>query len=301
MKKLLIILLILVSFLFARPTEAQSSKAQLRVSPVLLNIILSPGKLYTYDVTIENLSDQPVPLRATLDSLNTDDDSELSFTNTKPSPLVEWTTITPSEILVPANGKETITVSVQIPNKVALGGYYAFLFLDPVLTPQQSTSVVTARIGLPLLANIGVFENSKQTQIETFSFSKMIYETPDIATKIRIKNMSLYHYSVKPVLFVKPIFGNEREFPYEEKILFPGKGRRWEVTSKIPDLWPGFYKTELRVSTGKGNLISESGYFILFPYIKVFATILITSLIVFIWRKKRQFAKAIKILLGRSE
>lgn len=301
MKKLLIILLILVSLLFTRPADAQSSKAQLRVSPVLLNIILSPGKLYTYDVTIENLSDQPVPLRATLDSLNIDDDSELSFINTKPSPLVAWTTISPSEILVPANGKETIRVSVQIPNKVALGGYYAFLFLDPVLSPQQTTSVVTARIGLPLLANIGVFDNSKQTQIETFSFSKVIYETPDITTKIRIKNMSLYHYSVKPVLFVKPLFGNQREIPYEEKILFPGKGRRWEITTAIPNLWPGFYKTELRVSTGQGNQISESGYFVLFPFVKVFASLLIIALFVFIYIKKGRFAKALKILLGRSE
>jgi hypothetical protein len=291
----LLALLFIPIHTYAQPPALQS---QIKVSPALFNISLSPGKTYTYILTVENLQNQPVPLRAVLDSLATDDDGEFDFLKNRPSPLVEWTTISPSDLLIPAQGKQEVTITVKIPSRVPFGGYYAFLFLDPVLTENQSASRVAARIGIPLLANIGVIDNAnKRTQIETFEFTKNIFENSTITTKMSITNASLHHYSVKPVLFIKPLFGKEIELPYEEKILFPGKGRRWEVQHTVQGLIPGFYNATMRVSTGNGNQITSDNSFLILPYKQVLLAGVILSLMVFIIVKRNRLVKAIKILL----
>ncbi len=300
MKKLFLIFSICLLFPFT--SLAQASESQLSVSPVLLNITLSPGKTYIYTITIKNLQNVPVPLRASLDSLSTDDDGEFDFIALKRSPLVDWTSVSPQELLIPAKGTQEVTVTVKIPNQVQLGGYYAFLFLDPVFTQKKTASTVTARIGIPLLANIGVIDTAQNnTQIESFSFTKRILDTANLSTKMRITNSGLHHYSVKPVLIVKPVFGESIELPYEEKVLFPGKGRRWEVSHALTDLVPGYYKTSMRVSTGNGNQIFYEDFFIVFPYTLVFASILFITIVLFVVIRRKRIVQAIKILLKKDQ
>ncbi len=302
MKKYLLLILAILFFLFPSVSRAQiQPENQLRISPVLLNIILSPGKTYTYVITIENLQDTPVPLRASLDSLSTDEDGTFDFVAPKKSPLVDWTTISPQEILVPANDVEKVTVTVRIPDSVQLGGYYAFLFLDPVISRKQTASTVTARIGIPLLANIGVIDNTKNhTNIESFSFVRKIVETPVISTRMRITNNGLHHYPVKPALIVKPLLGEPFEVPFEEKVLFPGKGRRWEVTKTLPNLYPGYYNSSMRVSTGNGDQLFYDDYFVILPYKMAITLFFLLTIVIFISTRRKQIVAAIKIIFNKE-
>ncbi len=302
--KTISILLILCSLhiLLNTSVHAQQRTSQIiKVSPVILNITLDPGKTYVYPITITNFLDTALPLRVSFTDFDTQDKSGAYILgNTQSSPLISWSSIDKSQLILNPYSSEKINLTIHIPQKVPFGGYYATMFLQP-LTPFQkiNASAVVPRIGVLLLANVSASDlESKKASILNFDFTQSVYEKGPPDVRFAVKNESLYHYSVKPFVLITPLIGRGKRFSLVEKFVFPGKTRIWE--NLVPLYTYGLYKATLDVSLGQGKQISESRYIVVFPIVKCLEIMLGIVLFLFLVKKRGNLKKATKSLLGKN-
>ena len=279
---------------------AQTKKADyiLRVSPLIFNITLDPGKVYNYKIEVENLTSTPLPVKAYFENFTTtDEEGGYSFEDNTPNPLISWSSISKDELLIPAKSKESEELTVKIPSKVPFGGYYGVLFFEPLLSQNLSDStVISAKIGTLLLANIGVSEKNSNGKILDFS-TNSINQEESVPYLLRVQNNGLNHFSAKPILTIKPLFGKEQRIDLEEKFVFPGKVRRWEDSITLNDKWRGIYKATMSVSLGNGKQIVKQNYFLSFPISNSIIIVIIVSIFAFILTRRRRVKKALKILV----
>lgn len=302
MKKLLVIIILVLALSLVPSIEAQDiGKQIMSVSPVILNISLSPNKEYTYQITVKNFLNEPLPLKAKIDNLNIDEEDTNSplITVDSKSPLIEWTSIDPGEMIIPPKEERTISVTITIPQKVPVGGYYGVLFLEPVVPVKiTNTSLVSTRVGVVMLANVGVSSpNSNPGEIVDFSFDKFIYENNTAEVLLRFKNTSLHHFSAKPQIEIKPWFGNSSFIPLEEKYVFPGKVRRWSSPLDLQKFSIGLYKTKVLVSIGSGKVLEKEQTLVIFPVKLALAILFVLVILLFAIFKKDRIKKAFAILV----
>jgi hypothetical protein len=308
MKKIvniLAILLFLFCFLSFTSVRAQEKTNQIlfKISPSIINISLLPGKTYNYTLTIENLSNSPLPLSSTLEDFQTTEDNEgyaLTETTTQ-SPLIQWITIDKTDLILKAKEKQNIHLTVTIPNRVNLGGYYALLFFHPIMSNTNAQIPLSTKVGVLLLANVGVPDvKKKRGEITQFSLDKFIYNKGPITTHFSFKNTLLHFYSVKPFLTISPLFGKPQKFLFEEKFTFPGKMRKWDEVINLDSYSNGIYKATLGISVGEGKQITQSVYFIAFPWKITILTIMSIGILIWIFKNKKRIVKALKILFSKS-
>lgn len=299
--KFILIFLFLFASGYLNTALAQNPNEIIKISPLIFNIELSPGKTYHYKLTIENLTKAPLPVRASLENFaTTDEEGGYNFQNNKPNPLLSWIKLSQNEMLLPARSKQTINVTVSIPQKVSLGGYYGILFLEPLVSQKTiNGNLISAKVGTLFLANIGVTAKDTKAEVLTLNLP-LITENHSLPLLLRVQNNGLNHFSAKPTLELKPLFGKKETIDIEEKFVFPGKVRRWEQDLSLKNKWRGIYKATLRVSTGEGKYIEKSSYVISFPVSKVLLIFFIITICIFILTRKQRVSKAIRILLKGS-
>lgn len=292
-------------FVFAQPIySAQAQTLQsLKISPAIISLELSPGKTFQKTITIENLLDDPLPINASVEGFDaSDEDYGIKVSdNGSTTPLANWITIQDSESIIPAHTSKIYDISINIPDKVELGGYYAVIFFTPLL-PQSlaNQNIVNTRIGALVLANIGVSNTDNQGSIVTLETDKKIYQTGPLHLTTRIKNTGLGFFSTKPMVTLKSIFGKPLEFPLEEKTILPGKVRRWESTLPAANLWPLFYKIEIKSSLENGQFITAQSFFLGFPIKYSLLFLLLLFIISYLFTHRNNLHKAIKILIKKT-
>lgn len=301
-------------FSILTPTRAYAEKQTLRVSPVIITVPLSPGKTITNDVAIENLTNTPLPLRATLNDFVTGgEEGGYVFQNTRTNPLLSWIKLDENEFILNPHEKKKLKMTIKTPTKIQVGGYYGILFFEPVLqTPYKPTTQVSTRVGVLLLGNLGVPDNgSKRADILTFTPPKLSQDGT-VPFLLRVQNTSLNFFTAKPIItltrvipdltqdildprllssdmLVKPIY-------LEEKLIFPDKVRRWTEDQTIHDLSPNIYKLRLTVATGNGRDITTDKYIVVFPVIQAGEILIVFLILFFLIRKRKRFGKAAKAL-----
>ena len=295
-------LITLYSSLFTPPAHAQSSPQTLRVTPFIISFPLSPGKIYQHPITVENLSDNPLPLKASLnDFLTTGEEGGYVFEESRTNPLLSWITLSETDLILGAKEKKALIATIATPDAIPLGGYYGMLFFEQV--PQfatPGTTQVLSRVGVLLLANVGVPDpGAKKADILTFS-TGLIHQENTIPYLLRVKNVSLHYFTAKPILTISKLlhFGeNQPQIIYpEEKLVFQDKIRRWEDNVVLTDSLPNIYKISMQVSTGNGEFVKEDRYLIIFPYIKAAFILIPLLLAVFLIAKRKRLNAAFKEL-----
>jgi hypothetical protein len=172
------------------------------------------------------------------------------------------------------------------------------LFVEPVISAKADASLVTAKVGVLMLANIGVSTDKNKIEVISSEFNKSIYSSGPVNNTLRIRNTTLNHFTAKPILRIEPLFGKPVTVPLEEKIIFPGKIRRWDSSFELPDYYHGFYKTVLTISTGKGHQEKREGYILAFPLLKAFGVILLLVLLTLSVIYRRRILKGLRILIS---
>ncbi len=305
------IIFLLFSFcglLFAIPVHAQTKQPQqiLSISPIIIDVPLSPGKTYTKEITIQNMTDNPLPLQANLnDFQTTGEEGGYVFEETHTNPLLSWINISNTDLILNPKEIKKIQMTIKTPKEIPLGGYYGMLFFQPVL--QDNTETIThivPKVGVLLIASIGVPDlSAKKAEIPTFSIG-FFQKNNQIPFLLRVKNVSLHFFTAKPILKITPVirFTNTdlRPIYLEEKLLFQDKIRRWEQTITLPNNTPNIYKAHLILSTGNGEDITQDTYFVLLPGINSIGIIILVLLFLLgiIWKKR--VIRAIKILIGKK-
>ncbi|HSA84422.1 MAG TPA: hypothetical protein VLF20_06090, partial [Patescibacteria group bacterium] len=228
-------------------SKANASSQSLSVSPIIINVPLSPDKTYTKEITLHNITDNPLPLRASLnDFQTTGEEGDYLFTETKNNPLLSWISLPETEFILDPQETKTIEMTITTPKEIPLGGYYGMLFFE--LVPQNVTTTATRvvpKVGVLLLANIGT-PDAKQAEIATFSIPTFLQDN-NLPLLLRVKNTSLHFFTAKPILKLTPLLpipapqspAERNEVVYlEEKIVFQGKIRRWEETINLSRYQP---------------------------------------------------------------
>ena len=282
-------------------TVAYAQEQTQRVSPVIINLSLSPGKTHTHEVTVENLTSSPMPLRATLnDFITSGEEGGYIFEDSKSNPLLSWITLNENEFLLNPKEKKTLQLTITTPKSIPVGGYYGVLFFEPVLmnTPTETTRV-SAKVGVLMLANIGVPDpNANRAEILDFTLPFWNNENP-VPLLLRVKNTALNFFTAKPTIVVSPIIpvDGSKLITLEEKIIFPGGVRRWTEDTTIQDLSPNIYKAALSVSSGNGQTVTSERYFVVFPFAHVLGILIVCVVLLFIILKRKRFGKAINALI----
>lgn len=261
------------------------------ISPAILNISLSPGKTHIYDVRVSNLTKGPLPVRAEIERV-----LENEYSGGVNS-IAEWTKIDQSDMIIPANSTKTIKLTVKTPDKIPLGGYYGTLFLQPVMPGVKGGAagpLIQGRAGLIILANIGVPDLSARAEIQNVSIEKTSPKERHVSFDVR--NMSLYHFSAKAVMAVKPLVGAPQKIPLDEKIILPGKTRKWEQTVEWPFRMLNVYDVRILVSVGNGEQIVYRTKYADIPYKTVTVIALFGVVIIVAYNKRKRLRKALRIL-----
>lgn len=299
--KVQIILLIgIIVLLFSPSISFAQTTPSLKVTPVIIPLQLSPGKVQTHKIEIENLSTAALPLRAQFSDFEpaSEDGGYILEQNSKTS-LASWISLSEKEFILAPKEKKIIQLQIQTPATIPVGGYYSLLFFEPVLPKVTNATMVQSRIGILILGDIGIYDKKEQkADILTFSLGGIIHEQPTLPLLLRVQNTNLHHVNAKPFLILKPLFGNEQEYALEEKYIFPGKVRRWhhELTAENVQAI-GIYQAMIKVSTGNGEQISAKTFFIIFPVSKTLLLLIILTTTLFFYKKRKQIRTAMRILV----
>ena len=223
-----------------------------------------------------------------------DEEGGIRTSNQEVSPLANWIKLNTSDVIIPAKNTYDFEAEILVPKKVPIGGYFAMIFFSPVVP----SKTVAAKVGVVMLANIGVaFDQKNNGEIVKFSFDKKLYQQSPVSAIIRVKNTSLNYFTAKPFLSIKPLFGNSQIFELEEKTILPGKTRRWEKVYSLRNLYHGLYKADLAVSLEKGDFIYSQTYFFGFPLYSAAAAILTIGIIIYGLVFRKRVAKALRLLM----
>lgn len=296
---LFLIFLLATPYVFAAKPESVI-KPFISVYPVIFNIAMQPGKTTMHEIIVTNLLDSPLPIHSSLESFNLSDND---YGEKPPPSFSAWAQVDqPDMILAPGESKK-IHVRVSLPKKIALGGYYANLNLEPKLL---TTNIITdthiqPQIEILFLGSVGVPSiTNKIGAIEEFTFP-VVSNEKTIHTTFKVKNISLYHFSAKPQFKIKPLIGAVQEKLVEEKLVLPGRARSWEIASLSLDANYNIYKVQLQISVGNGVKIMAKRYIIVFPYKKFLLTLGVLLLSISILKKRKQVAKALTILVSNKK
>lgn len=275
------------------------------VSPAIINVPLSPGKKYSYKVTVTNLSNRPLPLQASLnDFQTTGEEGDYLFADTKTNPLLSWINLSQTDLVINPKESKPVTLTIATPKNIPFGGYYGILFFQPVLQNATQTTQVIPRVGILLLADIGVPDpNAPQANILTFT-TGLLHEDTTIPLLLRVKNISLHFFTAKPILTISPLlsFHHQEVSPtyLEDKLIFQGKVRRWEQTITLPDTQPNIYKVHLAVSTGNDKYVVQDKYIVVFPFTKAIFVLLGLIILTFFITKRKRLKKAFTALFRKE-
>ncbi len=306
MKKILVLLfsigLIVLTSKASCAQEKIKTTQLVRISPVILNISLSPGKVYVYDIKVENLLDIPLPIDAGMESFDTDEEGNYTFLENgsiNTSRLISWSSLDQDKFIIKPKSAETVRLTVTIPKKVPIGGYYSVLFFTPRLPVQgQYQSLVSSKVGALMLASIGVQDPFiAKARITQFSPTQIIFDDNPLYFNFRVMNESLTHFTAKPFIEIKTLGKDPYVFEPGEKIILPGKARTWKTAFQYPSSLIPIHTATLSVSTGNGNSVKKNIFFIYFPIKK--AIILVGSIMVvlLVLVRRKQIIAALRILI----
>lgn len=268
----------------------------IRVSPVIVNVKLDPGKTQEYRITLENLADTAVPIRMSFDSFDTDDEGSILFKQ-RPPAIEAWSRVEPSQLILDPKSKRTVDLQVSVPNKIPFGGYYGVLFVEPVLKNTTPGPQVAGRIGIFLFATIGTQDSDTRASIDAWTRTPGFTDKGSVATGLQVKNTQLIHFNAQPRIILDSYLGPDFELAIPEKIVFPGKTRSWKQELHMGEYPYGIYRLRILVSIGNGKQLESSQTLISLPW-KAGTVLLLTGIgTVLLLTKRRQLKRALHILL----
>jgi hypothetical protein len=271
----------------------------LRVTPIINDLKLIPGKQISFPLTVENISQNSVGIHAELSGF--DVTGETPITEQQPSAMVNWTALSPEDSILGPGEKKAIIVTITPPKNTGRSGYYETIFLTPILHQQQvaSSPVILSRIAVLVLGTIGNLnydELAKKVTITHIDPSHTILDKTPQTISFSVANSYFTHFDAKPFLTITPLFGNPQTILLADKHVLPGNSRTWKYQPSLrtPSI---FYQLHLAVSIGNGKQIMADTWFVVFPY-KVDLVLIISIVLLFILiTKRKRLKKFVSILI----
>jgi hypothetical protein len=294
--------IIFASFFLIYTTEIHAQLAplqSLRVTPVINDLKLIPGKTTTFKIYIENISNNPVGIHVEINGNDVLGDTPIS--SQKTSAMVNWTNLSTTDLILGGKQIKSFIVSIKPPDNTGQSGYYETFFLTPMLHQQETASspIILSRIGILVLGTIGNLnynDLAKKVVIQNFTPSVKILNSFPQQISFTVSNNYFSHFDAKPFLTITPLFGNPQTTLLIDKHVLPGSERIWYYQPDIPKT-NIFYQMHLAVSIGGGKQIFANTWFIVLPYKPVLFLLIIAILLYIAITKHKRMKKFLKILL----
>ncbi|MFY9228026.1 MAG: hypothetical protein WAO28_01725 [Candidatus Microsaccharimonas sp.] len=264
----------------------EGSGGGLEISPALVELNGEPGKDYTINLSVLNVTENELVFNSMINDFGSKDESGspgiiLDSDIENPLSIKSWVSEFP-EFTLKAKEKKKLVATVSIPNDAIPGGHYGVIRFSG-RNPAVGTDNVnlTASAGTLILVRVAGADIEK-LELPTFEASKNgkaggSFEAGPITFVTRFENKGTVH--VKPIgqIEVKDMFGNKVDvLPINSAggNVLPGSIRRFEATLDKSFLF-GKYTADLTTSYGtRGGAIVESISFWVIPY-KIILVVLV--------------------------
>lgn len=298
MKKIL--LTFVIGFLlvpFCGIPRAGASEGGIQISPLILNLDITPLETKQQKISITNLN--PISLNYVIEvelfSSVTDEGAPSFAGVTKPegvTTLVDWVSIDPKDQQgeIKPNETKEINCSITIPQGAEPGGHYAAIFAKEIKkNPSGQTQLgVSSRVGTLLLVTVPG-DVSKTAEIVSLNYPKIVWGGP-VNFEMVIKNTGSVHYDSKAAIELQPLFGSLSSINLGTHTIIPKNSRLFsgQWLNKYPF---GYYKLNAKATDGTGQEIVVSSAIWAIPLIIIVpglaAIILIIVLIKYLKRHLR--------------
>jgi hypothetical protein len=159
-KSILILVVGLIAGGVVFTTSPAAASVGIGVTPSLIKLAAEPGTSGSQNLTVSNEGDQPVEVTVTVNTL-----ADAAPENS----AVDWMTVTPSSLQLEPGQKQEIAVSIEVPDGLASGGYYASVTLTTGSSSNESATGIAAQLGVPFLFTIdGTGDLEESAEIERF-------------------------------------------------------------------------------------------------------------------------------------
>ena len=237
---------------------------------------VSPGKTYTYTMTVQNSADSPADFGVEVDGYGTSANQDfvmLSPANdTSPESAREMLTVTPTNFHLEANAMQDLTVTATIPPGTGAGGRYAIVFIHTIAASGQQVATVSAMAARVCLTISG---NSIDTSTQVTAVDPITAADNNTAGVLVTVNDNGNYY-VKPQVEATLMDGSktiatgsiDTGWP-----IIPGYSRQYQVNFTGNGTIPaGKYQVAVNVKDGAGNLLTQGTYPVQFTSKQVLQT-----------------------------
>lgn len=276
-----------------------------RVSPVREELTIQPGKSETVDVSVENITNEPITAHPIINDFIASDKENgepriLLDENVPPSGNSIRTLITNlPDIPLKPHERKNIKVVVNVPNNAAAGGYYGAIRFSPTNIDQSNQVSLTASVGVLFLIKVpgNILEKLDIVSLGA-SFkdktSTFFFKSPD-STVVRVKNSGAIHEQPFGKVEVKDWRGHvisNQEFNNVDPRgnVLPGSTRKFTTPLKANAKFGRYTVIANLGYSSTGQLISGQATFWVIPLWFIIAIVVVIGLIVlgilFIRRKR---------------
>jgi hypothetical protein len=287
-----------------------ASTESFQISPPTANYPANPGDIVHNTIKVTNLTDEPISL--TVDKQNfaaKGEEGEVELVdNADPLySLAPWFNVLQPTLDVAPRATKEVPYNIAVPKGAEPGGRYGsivFHTIPPKLPSGQSGASVQQSIAALIFVRINGAAN-EQLSVTGFAPENSFYEYGPVKFLARLKNTGTVHEKATGTITIKNMLGFKvATIPLDEHFVIPSAIRRlhnqWPGSSKQAFLF-GRYTATLNAKYGDGKTLTASAAFIVLPW-KLLSLILIALLLVilFIWKGRKRFARAARILAGKE-
>ena len=287
----------------AKTSSAQVPSTGIAITPPLFEVSANPGETIKNSIRVDNLTSQPLPLstaRKDFVALGEEGQAELTEKPTSYS-LSTWIQPDTKDFVIPPKGSKVVNFRIVVPAKAEPGGHFGSIVFHTKPQPDKSNYVVTQEIGALVLLKVAG-EAREKADILSFAPKKTLWEKGPVEFETRFKNEG--NVQVKPTgtITISNIFGKKvSSVNVDTKTVLPESVRKIRTTWKGSG-WPGWYTATVSLNYGdKGQILTSSARFIVFPYKVVLPILLALAILgVLVFRARKRLGRSLRILFGKE-
>ena len=300
---------------FPAPTFAAESQG-FQISPPVTELSLNPGTSTKQSVKVTNLTNQQITLnvsKANFVAKGEEGEVELTDNADPLYSLAPYFNISGASVDVPPLASSTVNYTISVPANAEPGGRYGsitFTAAPGSLAPgesgasvqQQLASLIFLRINGNTNESVKVASlNAGVLQKDSNFTNKNFFEYGPISFDARFQNVGSVHEKPTGQIVIKNEFGVKvATIKLDEQNVIPGAIRR-TISTWNKHLLFGHYTATLTANIGDQETLTAKTSFTVIPYKLVGGiAIVLVLLLLFFFKARKRFSRAIRILAGRE-
>lgn len=280
-------------------------KTSLAISPPLFELSANPGDTLSHEIRVDNLIDKTLSLKIDRKDFVAMGEEGQAVLTDKPTrySLSSWIHTADDSFSLRQHASKTVKFTIRVPENAEPGGHFGSVVFKTVPKKDGGTSglAIGQEIGALILLKVAG-EVKEDGRILSFKPRSSIIEAAPLTFETRFENTGNVQVVPSGTITVTDLFGRKLgDAHVESRTVLPGSVRKI-ATGWEGELWPGWYTATVSLGYGtKGQLVTASTSFFVFPYKIILPVLAILAIIATLaYRGRKRLARAVRILLGKE-